>query len=248
MIFFVAVILMPLLIVGCSVDDNRQLNADIERIRAGNYAHEALPNGVPSSYDWYKSGRVGVSLDIEGYSALTGWGQVFQTNSSNADKAFVQVKSIRTYIHDCTARRWLLAQNSGVAGANFRADFLANINWTSERLDFADGLISRVDDNSVFHFWPRAKRFDIAGIRVCGVVVAVYARSVICDSRQICKGGGRGNLLIGLGADYWVDVLREWGDNSNKDIFVGRLVVLESDLRWYFDGVGDVSDFPYFRL
>ncbi|MDD0810218.1 hypothetical protein PSQ20_07725 [Curvibacter sp. RS43] len=235
----------PLFLMACSTDDNGRLRADIDRIQAGVYSHQSLPSGVPKSYDWYESGRPGVPLDLAGYTALTGWGQVFQENSADSDAPYVQVKKIRTYLHDCSAERWLLVQDSGVDGANFRADFANNANWASDKFNSGDGLVSRVDFNSAFHFWPRSKRFDISGFKVCGVVVAVRARSVICDDRHLCRGGGQGNLLIGLGADYWVDVLREWGAGANKDIFVGRLVLLESNFRWYFDGVGDVGNFPY---
>jgi hypothetical protein len=55
------------------------------------------------------------------------------------------------------------------------------------------------------------------------------------------------NLLIGLGADYWLDEKAQWNHfKTNKDVAVGRLRALTWDWQWY--GLSTAPDADLTRL
>jgi len=56
-------------------------------------AHEALPKGVPTGYDWQAGARPGV-WDVRKAGATTPWGQVFEAASGNS------VADVRVHIRD----------------------------------------------------------------------------------------------------------------------------------------------------
>lgn len=188
-------------------------------------SHEALPAGVPSSYDWYKGPRVGAGNNSAGFQAATGWGQVFYTNDIQAkSRSSFLIKDFRTLVctNTPTRKEWSLVQSGPVEGREFRADFLGNISRPASIFSTI-GELSQVEFEvgSAFHFWPKSGRFKLESSNLCGFLVYLRAKQVSGPPRSI---------VLGLGADYWTTTSALWDNyRTNKDIAIGRLKVLSGE-------------------
>lgn len=197
----------------------------------GAKAHEALPAGVPSSYDWYKGPRVGAGNNATGFQAATGWGQAFYTKDAlvNSHSVFL-IKDFRTLV--CTntpsGKEWALVQRGPVEGREFRADFVGNVSRQASTFS-TTGDLSQVEFNpgATFHFWPRSGRFQLESSNLCGFLMYLQAKQI---------SGPPQSVILGLGADYWTTTTALWDNyRTNKDVAIGRLRMLTSE--WQLIGL-----------
>ncbi len=198
--------------------------------------HEALAEGVPLSYDWAQSSRLGRGNQVPaGYGALTGWGQVFWAAGSTGSGQAVELKDSQTYVCSGVSRQWQRVQQGAIEGAAFRADFAGNDNVPAHVTQLADGA-ARVGfpAGRAFHYWPRQGRVALAGHEaLCGVVVVFQARVTAADGSPL-PAGVQPALLIGGGADYWVSTTSAWNQyQTNQDAGIGQLRRLSPQWRWY---------------
>jgi hypothetical protein len=60
--------------------------------------HEAIPHGVPSSFDWRKCPRVDYGNNPGEMTAMIPWGQVYEEiGGSKSSNTRVQIRNLRTY-------------------------------------------------------------------------------------------------------------------------------------------------------
>lgn len=204
--------------------------------------HEALPLGVPSGYDWYAKGRIGRgNTPPAGFAALIGWGQVLWAQGDASGVATAELRNLHTYVCAGADRRWVRLPGAEVTGAVFRPDYAANAAQPALATSVVDGTRSvTFGIDGAFHFWPSAGRADLPAGPLCGVLVML-------EARRAPSAGGTGDLLVGLGGDYWLSKTAAWDNyTTNADIGIGRMKLLTSSWRWY--GMSTTSDADLARL
>jgi hypothetical protein len=210
-----------------------QFNDDFRR------PHEAVPAGVPGGYDWYSKPKRGSWNSVPpNHIALTGWGQAFWARGTTSPEAHLLLKNHMTLL--CLGNgKWVLAQSSAPVGADFRADFVGNLATRAKspgNLE-ADATAVEVIPGRAYHFWPKTARADVPKEALCGMLVLVQARA-----EPISEGSyTRPNLLLGLGADYWLNKTAAWDNyKTNRDVAIGRLKLVTKSWAWY--GLSTASD------
>jgi hypothetical protein len=228
----------------------RQLPLSLEALLQFNsdflQAHEAAPLGVPAGYDWYARPRKGSWNAVPaGFGALTGWGQAFWTQGTRQPGAYLLLRRQLTLVCHGSARRWSLLQGAATEGAAFRPDYAGNVAKPAGTPGFiesgADAIAFGTD--SAYHFWPRTGRSSLPPGELCGMLVLVEARA-----EPVAPHGYREpHLLLGLGADYWLNKTAPWDNyRSNRDVAIGRLRLLKTQWAWY--GLSTASDSDLRRL
>ena len=210
--------------------------------------HDAIPQGVPSSYDWAVGPRFGMANNPNGYQAVTGWGQVFTVKDSPNKISRLELRKFRFLTCSLPGRVWKLLQSEPISGKQFRSDYLNNkstdpleikVNGESTTVSFQSG--------TAFHFWPSIGQIKLPNMNVCGVLVAVEARALptiaVTDIKQSFNPS---SILIGLGADYWRFQGSEWDNyKSNSDVVIGQLKLLDSEWAWYGVTTSNFDDFTH---
>ena len=197
--------------------------------------HEALPDGVPLSYDWAQVSRLDRGNSVPaGYGAFTGWGQVFWAAGSAGAAQAVEIRSNQSYVCSGPAHQWSRLQQGGIEGAAFRADYVGNeavpariegLPQGQTRVSFAAGR--------AFHYWPGQGRVNLGSEALCGVLVLFQARAVAADGSPL-PSGTPAALLIGAGADYWTTTTAPWDNyRTNQGVGLGQLRRLGAEWRWY---------------
>ncbi|MBR1269801.1 hypothetical protein JQ629_20005 [Bradyrhizobium sp. AUGA SZCCT0222] len=163
---------------------------------------EAYPEGVPTYYSWYTGKVGGESSAPAGFSAVTGWGQIYSeagaSSAANAN-ADVQIAHFETWVH-LTTGGWVKVQDQAtdsIDGAQYLADFSGNSNipWTETTLP--DGSVSVNAPGAGYndHFWPGGER----GTYTPGTVDGVYVQAFMKTDNP------NANLVANIGADWWRD-------------------------------------------
>ena len=185
--------------------------------------NEGRPHGVPLSYDWSTSPRIG-SADPGSFTAMTAWGQLYEASEGNpATNTRVQIRNIRAYYLSKTDQKWHLLQSSvKVDGAAYREDFVGNINQSANVKYESDGSVSVKAGNGYnFHFWP-PRRASINPIDVKGMFTTVQARLVVDDPSKL-DDRSQARYVLSEGGDYWLNLTAQWNNwTTNKDFGIGK--------------------------
>lgn len=212
-----------------------QFNQDMAK------AHAGRPRGVPSSYDWAsKPKKDRWNEPPSGFTALTGWGQAFWEDGPTSGSTRLALRNHQTLVCHGTDRVWTLIQHAHVEGAEFRPDFKDN---TAVKLPYfettAEGNVVEWSANGAFHFWPAGSRGTLPAGPLCGVLVLVEARTVADPATT----AGAGKILLGLGADYWLNMTAPWRNyTTNSGVGVGRLKQVTAEWTWFgFSSANDVD-------
>jgi hypothetical protein len=204
--------------------------------------HEAQPLGVPAGYDWYTRGRIGSGNSVpNGFSAMIGWGQVLWGKNGSSGQATIELRNLHTYVCAGSSRRWTRLPGAEVTGAVFRPDYTDNV-ATPPLASSVENGVSRVTfaAGGAYHFWPTIGRASIPAGPLCGVLVML-------EARRIADPNGTGNLIVGLGGDYWMDKTAAWDQyKTNSDIGIGRMKLMNTSWRWY--AMSTASDADLLRL
>ena len=197
--------------------------------------HDALPDGVPLSYDWAQHSRLDRGNNVPaGYRAFTGWGQVFWATGSAGASQAVEIRANQSYVCSGATRQWSRLQQGGIEGAAFRADYAGN-QAVPARIEAVTAGHTRIafPAGRAFHYWPSQGRVNLGGEPLCGVLVVFQARAVANDGSTLAAGTPA-QLLIGGGADYWTTTTAPWDNyQTNQGVGLGQLRRLGADWRWY---------------
>lgn len=196
--------------------------------------HEGIPAGVPVEYDWARQARMGAGNDPGGFTAFTGWGQVFPAEGTSIATLSILLRDMRVLVCHGQRRTWTLLQQGGVEGAQFQPDFGNNHNQPPVRVaKVGEAIVVKIADRSVYHFWPRQGRVNLPSQNLCGIVVLVQAK-LVPDMQNQSADALEHRALLGLGADYWKSKSAQWDNyESNRDVAIGRLKWVGDSWRWY---------------
>lgn len=112
-----------------------------------------------------------------------------------------------------------------VQGNAYREDFANDENMPADvRTEQDSSLAIKLKPNFNYHFWPESGRSDIDNTDIAGVFSTVRARLVL-DSAAKPDDRDQARLLMGMGADYWLDRSVGWDPNwkHNGDVAIGRM-------------------------
>lgn len=203
-------------------------------------AHEGRPAGVPKSYDWYSRPRLKLGNRPGKFKAMTGWGHVFWDDTSAEGVARLSLRGMRVYMCHGEQHRWRLVQSGDIYGRQFDADFKDNLSVSTQIHVGAGGIFTVAFERSTaFHFWPAMGRVALPDEPLCGFVVLVQAKRVAGEGEAAQSRAGE--LLLGMGADYWLDKYAAWdGMRANVGIALGRLKRISDEWDWF--GMSTAAD------
>lgn len=202
--------------------------------------HEALPKGVPDSFDWQarpkKDRWNSPSAD---FKALTGWGQAFWVQGETATPSYLQLREHQTLVCHGAQRQWSLVQRNRVEGAEFRPDYQGNLAVpTPFFASTGDTNLVGWGPLGAYHYWPFGGRAALPEGPLCGLLVLVQARAVPAREEA---GAAPPAILMGMGADYWLSKSAPWDNyRTNQGLGVGRLKLVRADWAWF--GISSASD------
>jgi hypothetical protein len=196
--------------------------------------HEALPSGVPDSYDWQTAPRLGYGNRApDGWTSFIAWGQVYQAvGGSPAPNTRVELRNIAAWVFDLQTNSWTgLQAETLVEGAAYVEDFADNASRPADiRAEPGGGLSVRLADGYNFHFWPASGRVPVPQRPIGGVFTTVEAR-LIADDPASPDDRAEARLLLAMGADYWRAADAEWQPDWSTvgDVAIGRFRFVTED-------------------
>jgi hypothetical protein len=205
--------------------------------------HERSPAGVPPEYDWARFPRMGAGNDPGNYTALTGWGQVFSIAGGQALHIHVQIRCLLMLACIGSARNWVLLQEGGIEGDQYRSDYSGNVSKKPPFFNQTDGIADiRFEAGTAYHFWPKQGRVDLPDKDIGGVLVLLQARTPAISASDL-RTNKITSALVGLGADYWQSKTAIWdGRESNRDLAIGRLKTVGAAWQWYGMATASTAD------
>lgn len=210
-----------------------ELNADWQR------THEGSPMGVPSNFRWATRPQLEAGNQPGIFAATTGWGQVYWSKGTIGNPGPVQIRNFQVYLCHGPSRQWERIQSGDIEGAEYRGDFKDDASKPAPRFETHQGVATvSFDAGKTFHFWLGRAR--LPKTEICGFLALVEARAPEMATRN--SGGERvGGYLVGLGADYWINMNAPWDNfKTNKGVGLGRLKYVGSDWAWF--GFSTASD------
>ena len=200
--------------------------------------HEAKPYGVPTGYDWAAGPRMGAGNTVpSGFTAFTGWAQIFRTPTSTTVTAPLQMRNFQTLVCYGPNHTWAQIQQGDISGAAFAPDFVGNVNQPATISKSSDYQNVSFALDSAFHFWPAQGRALLPSTTsICGFVVMMEARINTTDQSLA------GDYILGFGIDYWSTLTAAWNQQytTNKDVGIGRLKKV--GLNWAWFGMSTASN------
>lgn len=208
-------------------------------------SHQGSAMGVPKDYKWATKPYMEAGNQPGKFTALTGWGHVFWDKETLGHPGPLEIRNFHTFICSGTDRRWTHVQQGRIEGAEFRADFQGNAAKKPAKLAFDGSTATALfDAGTTFHFWPSVGRRRLPGGDLCGVVVLLEARAAHPPANTSAQSRG---YLIGLGADYWIDMTSPWDNfKTNKGVGLGRLKRVGTEWAWF--GMSTASDLDLRQL
>ena len=208
---------------------------------------EAYPQGVPTSYGWGAHPLMQAGNAVpSGFTAMTGWAQVFWVNGITSSADYVQMKGFKTLI--CTinngAHTWILLQQGDISGSEFNSDYVNNVSTPPPYFTQVSGsgqaTVGINPGNKVFHYWYKQGRVTLPSTNICGTLTIQQARTVTKASSGTTPGE-TGSYVISMGGDYWLNTTAVWDQyTTNKGINIGRFKLISGQWQWY--GASTASD------
>lgn len=168
-----------------------------------NKAHESIPHGVPSNYDWYSSPVIHNVYPPNGYGFLTNWGQFFETVAGNKTKnTRVQIRNLKTfYLSSLTLRWYELQISEPIDGKSFPENQATTIGSPSDMKYDKEGISATAGNGSCFHYWPRG-RAAINPSDIKGIYTSCEARLIVADA-SLSDDRADARFVLNVGADFW---------------------------------------------
>ena len=194
--------------------------------------HEGLPHGIPASYNWQAKPRPGAVEPPAGWTAAIAWGQVYEWAGGNtATNTRIQIKDLALYYLSKKDNKWHLLQSSfRVEGANYREDFVDDVNKPADIRVESDGSISTTCGGGYnFHFWPSTGRSKFPANEVAGCFVTVKARLIVGDKTKP-DDRNKAKYLMSVGGDWWQSLTAPWDQfKTNADMGIGRFRFISNE-------------------
>ncbi|SED08525.1 hypothetical protein SAMN02787142_2520 [Burkholderia sp. WP9] len=183
--------------------------------------HEAIPYGVPASYNWRTQPVVyGISATARNFRAMTGWGQIFRASGTDPISLRVSLRNLRTYVLTTSGKLKLVQSENSFDGAQFRTDYKYNRHTQANTgRDQQGNTVVTTNPFAAFHFWPASARAAIDPQAVRGVIVTLEAKLDPEPGSKVADLSKR--LVLSVGADYWLAMDSEW-DNYRTNLGVGE--------------------------
>ena len=176
-------------------------------------------HGVPPNYSWAScKGGVDDPNDSRGFSAATGWGQLYEDAAGNPSPGTrVQLRNMKTYVLSKSTGKWNLLQSSNsVSGAAFIENYSNNTNKPADIRNEGDGISVTAGGGYNFHFWPNGPRANINASDLGGLLITVQARTIGNDAPNA-------KYLLNVGGDWWLNTTAGWDNfKTNGGIGGGR--------------------------
>jgi hypothetical protein len=193
--------------------------------------HEAIPHGVPTTFNWQQCPRKGG--DPANMRAIIPWGQVYETVAGNpATNTRVQLRDLKVYYLSKKRKRWLYVTGATlVAGAAYREDFAGDASISPDIRTEPDGTVSvKAGGGYNFHFWPSTGRSTISASDIVGVFATCQARLILHDPAQP-DDRASAQYILSVGADYWKNLTTGWCADwtCNYDAGIGRFRFVQND-------------------
>ncbi len=207
----------------------------LQRSRAQNGGlHDAVPHGVPLSYDWAERSVIHAATNIpQGFTSIIPWGVIYKESGQETTSARVSFRNTRLFLCDARTQTWSLLREGSIDGAVFEPDFSGNVATSATRFERKGRQASVVfPTEKAFHFWT--ERQLIGTDRLCGIIVLAEAKQ---DTREKEVANP---LLFAVSADYWLSQSAVW-DNyaTNVGIGFGNFRYLTPSWRWYSFVIAD---------
>lgn len=198
--------------------------------------NEAMPQGVPASYDWAQGPVITMGNNPMGWQAITAWGGVMVPVQGNpATNTRVNIRNMQLFFLQQSTGAWLLLQNtSQPQGADYLDDFAGDVSIPGDVRTEPDGTISvTAGGGYLFHFWP-ADRASINPNDVGGILVLIQARLIVGDP-NLPDDRSIAQYIAGSGADYYPALTGGWPGNLsyNPGVGNGKLKYVQNDWRFY---------------
>lgn len=205
-------------------DDVAPLRITIgEAVRHMKMRHEAIPYGVPASYNWRTQPVVqDIDAAVRNFRAMTGWGQIFRADGTKPISLRVSLRNLRTYVLTTSGNLELVQSENSFDGAQFETDYKDNLHTHANIGRDAQGnTVVTTNPFAAFHFWPAAARAAIDPQAVRGVIVTLEAK--LDPESGSTDAGLSKRLVLSVGADYWLAMDSEWDNyRTNLGLGVGR--------------------------
>jgi hypothetical protein len=188
---------------------------------------EGYPEGL--SWDTGIYGTRTLTPAPSGFSALTGWGVVYQQAgapvSPNAASDTVQIANFTTYVH-LTNGTWVKVQDQaqvGINGAHYVADFSGDANIPYRQQTLPDGSVSIDAPPAGYndHFWPKVR-----GTYTPGTVDGVFIEA------NMKTNDPSANLVAQIGADWWLNSTAPYIDGFANNPVVGGNNFIKLTTEW----------------
>ena len=196
--------------------------------------HVAYPHGVPNHYHWAYGPAVSYGNHPPAdWTAMTSWGQVYapyyQKGKQPRNTRF-QIRNLQTWYLSKSDDRWHRWQRSSdLGGANYREDFVDDVNIPADIRQEGEGISSTIPPGYNFHFWVNTGRVTIDPADVAGVWSSVEARLILDDPNRR-DDRDKAQMMMGVGSDYWKDLAAPWDQwKTNGDIGIGRFRFITND-------------------
>lgn len=209
--------------------------------------HEGNPHGVPSSYNWARSPRVGMGINMpEGWNAATAWGQVYEAAEGNpATNTRVQLRNMRMYYFSKSQQKWITLQSTtSVSGGAYTENFAGNANRPADTRNESGnggGISVTAGDGYNYHFWPTGQRVTLDRNDIAAIYSTCQARLIVGDkSKPDDRDSAR--YLLSVGGDYWYNTSIGWAEfKTNGDWAIGRFKYVKKEWRSFSGWAGDES-------
>lgn len=189
---------------------------------------DAWPHGVPASFGWGGSGRIGWgNQPPSDWTAIIPWGQVYVSADQPGIPANtrVQLRNLYVWIYSKARNRWEKRGGSlSVEGAHYVEDFGGDVSQpaTSLRQEADGGISVTMIPAHNFHFWSTDYRQTMNPVDIGAVIVSCEARLVLHDPR-LPDDRETAFWMLSVGADYWKDKTAAWDNfKTNGDVAIGR--------------------------
>jgi hypothetical protein len=192
---------------------------------------QGYPVGVPEDFAWYSGSYKpsGYSTPPSGFTAVTGWGQVYQRAGAPAysnPSATVHVANAETYVKRKTTGQWILVQDqttNKIAGRHFLSDFAKNTAIEMKMHTLPDGSAALAIPPTGYnnHFW-HSKR----GTFPADEVTAVYVQMDMRVSDPMLR------LIANVGADWWRTASAKFVHGFANNPGAGMSNWIELSTRW----------------